>query len=630
MLALHKVTRLTNRFSDHHNIYRELRVVVLPICPAVIRFALFHVDFPNFFEYLYNFIPFYNVIIYIIVHSAIHFQGGNIMKYKIEMVYESAGGTSVLTGMQDDICKLSSGTDGGITKIELHTAEEIRIKKFRLILPYRFSQNSRIFANGFQSWTDSREYMPYEKMSELSRPVELFINSPLAAGTGLNRSGDGTFHKYPRKKGVFYGFSYGYVRDGERTELFGSISERTGYTIITFDTNKNLICIEKDLAGKTFKESSELLSFAVIAGDYEAVFNKYFDLMKIPAPRAKRACGYTTWYNYYGNVTEEVVNRDLESMSKCNINIDFFQIDDGYQNAIGDWLITDKVKFPSGMKAVADAIHSRGIKAGLWLAPFAGVKKSALFQNHPDWFITDQTGKHYITGPNWGTFYALDIYNEDARNYIKKVFDTVLNEWGYDLVKLDFLYAAAVLPIHGKTRGEIMCDAMDLLRACCGEKLILGCGVPLMPAFGKVDYCRIGADVTNHWVPRKFTTREDVSTPHGVNNSIFRRHLDGRAFMNDPDVFFLRNENMKMDFKKRTLLAKIDSLFGSLLFVSDNVGNYDAEQMRALKDVFTSQKADILSAEYTAKKQITVKYRLNDTEHTLVFNPDNGNIFEEN
>ena len=175
-----------------------------------------------------------------------------------------------------------------------------------------------------------------------------------------------------------------------------------------------------------------------------------------------------------------------------------------------------------------------------------------------------------------------------------------------------------------------MCDAMDLLRACCGEKLILGCGVPLMPAFGKVDYCRIGADVTNHWVPRKFTTREDVSTPHGVNNSIFRRHLDGRAFMNDPDVFFLRNENMKMDFKKRTLLAKIDSLFGSLLFVSDNVGNYDAEQMRALKDVFTSQKADILSAEYTAKKQITVKYRLNDTEHTLVFNPDNGNIFEEN
>lgn len=552
------------------------------------------------------------------------------MKYKMEMVYESTGGTSVLTGMQDHICRLSPCTNGGITKIKLHTAEEIQIKKFRLILPYHFSQNSRIFANGFQSWTDSREYMPHEKMSELSRPVELFINSPLAAGTGLNRSGDGTFHKYPRKKGIFYGFSYGYVRDGERTELFGSISERTGYTIITFDTNKNLICIEKDLAGKTFKESGELLSFAVIAGDYEAVFNKYFDLMKIPAPRAKRACGYTTWYNYYGNVTQEVVTRDLDSISRCGLNIDFFQIDDGYQSAIGDWLSTDRVKFPSGMKAVADEIHQRGIRAGLWLAPFAATKKSRVFKEHPDWIIKDQKGKPYITGPNWGTFYALDIYNKDARAYIKKVFDTVLNEWGYDLVKLDFLYAAAVLPIHGKTRGEIMCDAMDLLRACCGEKLILGCGVPLMPAFGKVDYCRIGADVKNVWTPVKHTTREDVSTPHAVNNSIFRRHLDGRAFLNDPDVFFLRNNNMKMSFEKRKLMGKLNSVFGSLLFISDNVGDYDAEQMRALKEIFSSEKAEVLSAEYSAKKRICVKYRLNNTEHTLVFNPDNGNVFEEN
>ncbi|EKC48560.1 hypothetical protein OBE_15116, partial [human gut metagenome] len=39
-----------------------------------------------------------------------------------------------------------------------------------------------------------------------------------------------------------------------------------------------------------------------------------------------------------------------------------------------------------------------------------------------------------------------------------------------------------------------MCEAMDFLRECVGEKMILGCGVPLMPAFGKVDYCRIGAD----------------------------------------------------------------------------------------------------------------------------------------
>ena len=44
-----------------------------------------------------------------------------------------------------------------------------------------------------------------------------------------------------------------------------------------------------------------------------------------------------------------------------------------------------------------------------------------------------------------------------------------------------------------------MCDAMDLIRECCQDKLVLGCGVPLMPAFGKVDYCRIGADIHLQW-----------------------------------------------------------------------------------------------------------------------------------
>ena len=111
------------------------------------------------------------------------------------------------------------------------------------------------------------------------------------------------------------------------------------------------------------------------------------------------------------------------------------------------------------------------------------------------------------------------------------------------MVKLDFLYAACILPIHNKTRGEIMCDAMDLIRECCGDKLVLGCGVPLMPAFGKVDFCRIGADAGLDWRRHLYINREAVSTCHTVNNSIFRRHLDGRAFMNDPDVFLLRESN---------------------------------------------------------------------------------------
>lgn len=303
--------------------------------------------------------------------------------------------------------------------------------------------------------------------------------------------------------------------------------------------------------------------------------------MGVKCRENKRRTGYITWYNYYGNINEKVVLRDLNSISRLDTKIDCFQIDDGYQNAIGDWLDTDEKKFPNGMKSIADSIHKNGMLAGLWLAPFAGTKSSKLYKEHKDWFIQDKNGKPYKTGHNWGGFYSLDIYNPDVRAYLKKVFDVVLNDWGYDLVKLDFLYGACVLPMHNKSRGEIMCDAMDLLRACCGDKLILGCGVPLMPAFGKVDYCRIGSDISLDWKPRKHAIREEVSTTHAVCNTIFRRHLNGRAWMNDPDVFLLRDKNVKTDFEQRKLLAKINSVFGNQLFISDNIDEYNHTQLKA-------------------------------------------------
>ena len=321
------------------------------------------------------------------------------------------------------------------------------------------------------------------------------------------------------------------------------------------------------------------------------------------------------------------MNRDLKSISKLDTRVDCFQIDDGYQRAIGDWLVTDSKKFPSGMKKIADDIHSNGMIASLWLAPFAGVPSSNLFKEHKDWFIKGKNGKPYNTGHNWGGFFSLDIYNEEARAYIKHVFDVVLNVWGYDLVKLDFLYGACVLPIHNKTRGEIMCDAMDLLRECCGDKLILGCGVPLMPAFGKVDYCRIGSDIALNWKQRKNITREDVSTPHAVCNTIFRRHLNGRAWMNDPDVFLLRDTNIKTTFEQRKLQSKINSLFGSLLFISDNTDEYSTNQLKALYDAFADRDVVIKRAEFTDKNIIETEYTENGVEKMLKFDVQNGILY---
>lgn len=72
-------------------------------------------------------------------------------------------------------------------------------------------------------------------------------------------------------------------------------------------------------------------------------------------------------------------------------DIDIFQIDDGYQSATGDWLTIDNKKFPNGMKSVADKIHSTGMLAGLWLAPFGAEFTSKTATQHHDWLIRKKT-----------------------------------------------------------------------------------------------------------------------------------------------------------------------------------------------------------------------------------------------
>lgn len=549
------------------------------------------------------------------------------MNVSFKLKYEADGKKFTASSVYTEHFSLNVKNADNRLYVSIKPETEIRITEFTVKIPYQFSAENKIFVNGYQSWTDSLEYEPDGQMQEFSRLTEFLVTKSPLKYIGFSKSGDNLFHKFPRKSGIFYGWSYAYVRNGSRVDIFGSLSERSGYTIITFDTANGCVYISKDLEGVTFNHEAELLAFTHISDEYDKAFDLYFEQMGIKCRENKRRTGYTTWYNYYGNINEKVVLRDLNSISKLDTKIDCFQIDDGYQNAIGDWLDTKEQKFPNGMKSIADSIHKNGMLAGLWLAPFAGTKSSKLYKQHKDWFIKDENGKPYKTGHNWGGFYSLDIYNEDVRAYLKHVFDVVLNEWGYDLVKLDFLYGACVLPIHNKTRGEIMCDAMELLRECCGDKLILGCGVPLMPAFGKVDYCRIGSDIALSWKPRKHAIREEVSTTHAVCNTVFRRHLDTRAWMNDPDVFLLRDKNIKTDFEQRKLLAKINSVFGSLLFISDNIEEYNCAQLEVLNETFAQKDIKMNRAELIQKDIMEIEYTENEVSYKLKFNVQTGTLY---
>lgn len=441
----------------------------------------------------------------------------------------------------------------------------------------------RFLVNGYQSWSESREYGPSEALPPLSPLLK-----PIHGKHKLDRFGDLPFTRYSYKPGRLHSWSWTHLRRAgdNRLEFFGSLAEDQGFTCFRWSAPDQRLTLERDLAGARLEagQSLDLIDVLHLSGPEAQVYGAWFDALGLPVSTLPACTGWTSWYNYYTRITEDLLLNKLEALAAQPHKLDFFQIDDGFQTAVGDWFSL-KPEFPRGMGFLAAEAKKRGFKPGLWLAPFICDSRSDIYKNRRDWIAKDERGQLVLAGCNiehWqGNFYALDFYHPEVRAYLTQVFRTVLDDWGYDLVKLDFLYAVCLQPRPGKTRGQIMAEAMQFLRDLVGPKQILGCGVPLAPAFGRVDYCRIGCDVSLGW---EFTDaalirfRERVSTISALSSALARANLDRRAFLNDPDVFILRTENTTMNPAQKRTLCLLNQILGSLVFFSDDVQNYSPDQ----------------------------------------------------
>ncbi len=506
---------------------------------------------------------------------------------------------------------------------------DIEMKKLVVTYEKDFGDDDLFYANGYQAWTTSREFSKDDKLDGLFDIAGITKFTKHFAGL----SGDYHFEKYG-EEGKFHSYTYCYFREKGEKEitLYGSKSERNGFTIFEVDMDDDEFKIKKDVEGLVLSagQEYEIFDIKIISGEMDKVMDKYFfDFVGCKEPAIKHLSGYTSWYNYFQNINEEIILRDLNGLDRASDEVNIFQVDDGYQHAVGDWLITDHKKFPRGMKYIAEQIHAKGYKAGLWLAPFSAQVSSMIAKKHPDWLIRDnRTEKKLLGCQGWGGAYILDIYNEEVRAYIKKVFDTVLNVWGYDMVKLDFLYSQCIQPRNGKTRGEIMCDGVDFLRECCGDKWILGCGVPIGACMGIFDACRISCDANKDWngnIMNKFNINAEIpSSQNAIINTVFRNHLDGRAFCNDPDVFFLRDINIGYNMEQKLLHGKVNTVCGNVLFVSDNAGDFDTERIEYLKEFFRDKDYKVTMAEYEDKDVIRLEFTENGEEKVLRFNLTTG------
>jgi alpha-galactosidase len=301
------------------------------------------------------------------------------------------------------------------------------------------------------------------------------------------------------------------------------------------------------------------------------------------------ASGWCSWYQYFTAVTEAdvVANLDYLAAHRDKLPVEYVQIDDGYQAGIGDWLEPNE-KFPGGMQWLAERIHKAGFKAGLWLAPFLIGEHSRLWREHPEWAVQFSEGHPYVANINWNQrCYALDLTRPDVIEWVQHVFRTVTAGWGYDYVKIDFVYAGAVEGLRYDpevTRAQAYRRGLEAVRDAAGNRFVLGCGNLIGPSVGLVDGARIGPDVAPFWEPKPSPldpVRTPLSAPSALNsirNAVNRSWMHGKLWANDPDCLLVRDFETEMTEEEVRSLASVIALSGGMVLDSDDLTRLSDER----------------------------------------------------
>src|SRR5579863_990087 len=102
---------------------------------------------------------------------------------------------------------------------------------------------------------------------------------------------------------------------------------------------------------------------------------------------------YVGWDSYgYGTAINETTLR-ANADAAAALGIELFTIDLGWAQQIGEW-VADPVKFPSGLRALSDYVHSKGMKFGLHFALAEAMASAPVLQLNPDWTSSQSYNYH--------------------------------------------------------------------------------------------------------------------------------------------------------------------------------------------------------------------------------------------
>lgn len=307
--------------------------------------------------------------------------------------------------------------------------------------------------------------------------------------------------------------------------------------------------------------------------------------------------GWCSWYHYFHDVTEADLDHNLALADAWPFDV--FQLDDGYQAAIGDWLVTND-RFPSDVGAIAERIAAAGRTPGIWIAPFLAAPDSRLATEHPDWLATFPDGSPLITmfNPPWGGglggfMYGLDTTHPEVLDHLEGLARTLV-EVGFDYLKLDFTFSPSydgVWQDRSRTPAQRVRAGYDAIRRGAGDAFLLGCGSPQSNVVGVVDGNRIGPDVAPSWPVEAKTEPlagyrgSQPSTRNAWFNTAARSFMHRRLWLNDPDCLMLRSAETELTGEQMRTWAHAVGVSGGMALVSDDLALVGAEGRALLDEV---------------------------------------------
>jgi alpha-galactosidase len=410
----------------------------------------------------------------------------------------------------------------------------------------------RFFSHGWQSWSftgtvGERQAFPHSRLGPIMTPKHWNAGTPR-----------------PPRAGYAVSDMFGVLADTtcRKGVVVGSLSQSQAFTSL----EAHLDHFAPTLAVWQALDDVQIAPGGAFTTDWTALSFIPLDETEAMSPflaAAARECqarpaleapvGWCSWYQFFDALRYEDLSENLDWIrtQRDLVSLDWVQLDDGFEPLVGDWQ-RRKEGYPEDLRRFADAVRAAGSRPGIWLAPFVAHPKSELAARHPEWLLRNQSGRPVHVGFSWNTFArALDLSRPEVVAFAGELIDRARREWGFDYLKLDFLYAGALWgkrADRSRTRAQVLRDGLMALRQAAGDDaLLVGCGCPIGSGVGIFDVMRVGPDVGPSWHPEfhriGFPFRREPEMPSARNalrNAVTRAMLHNQWWVNDPDCVLLR------------------------------------------------------------------------------------------